>query len=238
MPKDGRKIAIGAGLTAVIVGIILLTAAKKPPPGPPLNSIGDLNDDGTVDWDDVYILINYIVGYPISEISPLSEAEFLRRADVNGDGVVNALDITALETLIGEEEPIEVTWVLPTGYYDPDNDWEGEPAAYDGDTDTYAENWTGTRRWSGFIEFTIPPTLISAIRHWATSPLTPKHCDVDLYYDGAWYDVYENGFGAHWTEVEILGGAKLISKARMRFFNNSYTKSMRFRLHEFEFGKS
>ena len=146
--------------------------------------------------------------------------------------LVNGLtgSFNAIEAPVGN-------WLLPTGHNDPGNDWKDEFLAYDGDTNTYAENWTGTRRWSGFIELTIPPTLISAIRHWATSPLTPKHCEIDVYSltDGDWLNVHKDSFSSRGTEAEIPGGARLINKARMRFFNNSYTKRMRFRLLEFEF---
>lgn len=126
-------------------------------------------------------------------------------------------------------------WLLPTGHRDPENRWENEPAAYDGHTDTYAEVWASPQTWTGFIEFTIDPTNVSAIRHWGSTPISPKHCDVDVEYDGAWHHIYEDGFGARWTEIEIPDGVKLVSKARMRFYNNSRTRSMRFRLHEFQF---
>jgi len=107
MTKD-RKISpavviIPVGLGLGLVGV-LAALAWAAPPAPP-SEIGDLNDDGAVDYDDLAILQNYIAGVPISEISPLSEAEFLRRADVNGDGVVNALDIPALEDLITAPPP-------------------------------------------------------------------------------------------------------------------------------------
>ncbi len=62
--------------------------------------IGDLDDDGVLTTNDLNILEKYVGGYPISQISPLTKAEFLRRADVNGDGKINALDITALERLL------------------------------------------------------------------------------------------------------------------------------------------
>lgn len=105
MVKDKKAIVvIGVGLGVITIGAFAL-AAKKKPPVPPPDSIGDLNDNGVIDLDDLDILQKYIAGYPISQISPLSDVEFLRRADVNGDGVVNAIDIPALEALIGEEEP-------------------------------------------------------------------------------------------------------------------------------------
>lgn len=66
--------------------------------------IGDLNDDAIVDWADAAILAQYLVGYPIPEISPLPEAEFLRRADFNGDGIVDIADVLALARTLPPEE--------------------------------------------------------------------------------------------------------------------------------------
>jgi len=42
MAKDGKKIAIGVGLIAAVGGIILLTAAKKPPIPPDNIILSDL----------------------------------------------------------------------------------------------------------------------------------------------------------------------------------------------------
>ncbi len=68
--------------------------------------VGDLDNDGAITWADYNILVSYIVnqGTPAGEViiaqSGLTREEFLRRADVNGDGEINALDITALEILL------------------------------------------------------------------------------------------------------------------------------------------
>jgi len=58
-----------------------------------IDGMGDLNDDGYVSLADADILGKYRYGYPISDISPLSEDEFLRRADMNGDGKISFVDI-------------------------------------------------------------------------------------------------------------------------------------------------
>ncbi|GAH53069.1 unnamed protein product [marine sediment metagenome] len=126
-------------------------------------------------------------------------------------------------------------WLLPTGHIDPENDWDNEPGAYDGIIDTYAENWTGIEKWSGFIELIIPPTDISGVRCYITSPLTPKIGDIDVFYDGAWHDVYEGTLAPGWNEKDIPDGVKVVTKARFRMYNRSYTRKMRFRLHEFQF---
>ena len=65
-----------------------------------LGLIGDLNDDGKINEDDLEILKLYMWGYEVGTISPLPEAEFLRRADVNGDGIIDAGDMTALKILM------------------------------------------------------------------------------------------------------------------------------------------
>jgi hypothetical protein len=61
---------------------------------------GDLDDDGYVTQADSDILRDYLFGHPISEISPLSEAEFLRRADVNKDGVIDMGDWAEIKQII------------------------------------------------------------------------------------------------------------------------------------------
>ena len=62
--------------------------------------IGDLNDNGVVSQEDFDILRQYLMGIPISEISPLSEEEFIRRADINEDGVINVFDLVALGRIL------------------------------------------------------------------------------------------------------------------------------------------
>jgi len=66
--------------------------------------VGDLDDDDEITEADLEILKLYIMGHPISEISPLPEEEFLRRADVNGDGKIDVGDMIALRNLIAAQE--------------------------------------------------------------------------------------------------------------------------------------
>ena len=49
---------------------------------------------------DLDILSLYLQDYPIEEISPLIPSEFLRRADINRDGVINMADFVLLKTLV------------------------------------------------------------------------------------------------------------------------------------------
>jgi len=65
---------------------------KRPSPCPPY---GDLDDDGYVTYNDIilawlYELYNWDA---VKEKTPLSEEEFKRRADVNGDGKIDMKDV-------------------------------------------------------------------------------------------------------------------------------------------------
>lgn len=107
MPEEERRISpaiiipIGLVGLAAIAGIAALAWSAR------RGAIGDVNDDGVVDWTDAHIIAAYLAMFPISEISPLSEEEFLRRADFNGDGIVDIADVLALAlTLPPEEEGV------------------------------------------------------------------------------------------------------------------------------------
>lgn len=94
MKKEGIVILI-----IVIMGAIAYLLWKKKIILPPLGKLGDLNNDGKVDDADMEIITRYMQGEPISAISPLSEAEFWRRADLNKDGVINVLDMILIGQL-------------------------------------------------------------------------------------------------------------------------------------------
>ena len=87
-------------LTPTVAEVEVVNVQLYPIPLPPVGLLGDLDDDGIVTEADLRILIKYLGGYSISQISPLSETEFLRRADVNQDGKIDAGDYTALERII------------------------------------------------------------------------------------------------------------------------------------------
>lgn len=69
-----------------------------------INGMGDLNNDGYVSSVDIKLCGLLMQGYAPSEVSPLSEAELLRRADMNGDGQVNILDILIMTNFINTGE--------------------------------------------------------------------------------------------------------------------------------------
>lgn len=126
-------------------------------------------------------------------------------------------------------------WLLPTGHVL--GMWNDAELAYDGWTDTRAEvTGVGTQSWSPYLELTITPTEVSAIRWWASSPVSPKKVQVDLYYNGAWHHIYEGSAVIMWDNgIAIPDGTQVVSRARIRFYNPSYSMTMKFRVNEFQF---
>jgi len=96
-------------LGLVVMGglIVWILTAKKAEALPAHGLKGDLDNDGTVQRQDLFILQDLVAGYITIEWVaqnapiPMTVEEALWRADVNGDGVINSLDITALELRLG-----------------------------------------------------------------------------------------------------------------------------------------
>jgi hypothetical protein len=127
-------------------------------------------------------------------------------------------------------------WLRPTGHVP--GRWNDEELAYDGWMDTRAEVVdVGTQSWSPYLELTIEPTEISAVRWWGSSPVSPKTVQVDVrHYDGTYHNIYEGSAVVMWDDgLPIPGGARVISGARIRFYNPARTIRMKFRVNEFEF---
>lgn len=126
-------------------------------------------------------------------------------------------------------------WLRPTGHIP--GRWNDEELAYDGWTDTRAEVVdVGTQSWSPYLEFTIEPTEIAGVRWWGSSPVSPKKVQVDVISPGGTYqNIYEGGAVVMWENgLPIPGGAKVISGARIRFYNPARTVRMKFRVNEFQ----
>jgi len=127
-------------------------------------------------------------------------------------------------------------WLLPTGHIDSGNGWNDERLAYDGWTDTYAESKSvSPKSWSQPLEFLITPTTVSAIRIW--SRWRSSHTAIiEVLYNGTWHSIYEDYLPAYeWTEISIPGGAQIISKARITYYNPTRSVPYTFRIGEFEF---
>lgn len=61
---------------------------------------GDVNGNGTVDWNDVKAIVDYIMGTPPAGFS-------MAQANVNGDGVVNVADLVEVIQYVKEHTPAE-----------------------------------------------------------------------------------------------------------------------------------
>lgn len=150
-----------------------------------------------------------------------SVASYAVKIDWNNDGAFNA-------------------WESPTGFNDPESKWVNEADAYDGDTDTSAStagNPIPTSSWGEFIEFTHAEMSCSSLRFYARyHGLSGIYeIDLDVYYDGAWHDVYEGTFADKTWVEKALGDTYRVTKARMRFYNHSTSSAMSAYLYEFDF---
>jgi hypothetical protein len=84
----------------------------------------------------------------------------------------------------------DTNWKFPTTHT-PSVHWVNEEKAYDGDADTFAA--VGSR--NEFLELGLStPILCEAIRFFAYTNGRPCYVDLDVYYDGAWCDVYDGEF--------------------------------------------
>lgn len=114
------------------------------------------------------------------------------------------------------------TWISPTSHSDPDNKWSFEEEAYDGDLATLASPFTPAGSWSGYLILLLNEVYINKIKFSAIYQAAIQNSvDVDVYYGGAWHDVYEGAYAPlEWVEKDIPAGVQLVSKARIRFYNN------------------
>jgi len=108
-------------------------------------------------------------------------------------------------------------WISPTGHNDPDEKWTNPQCAYDGNTSLAASHLnTLMGTFSSFLELTIDAIQCSKARFWGNYTGNFYTVDFDVYYDGAWHDVFE-GAAVHlaWNEFD-LGGTFQVTKARYR----------------------
>lgn len=64
------------------------------------NTDYDFNQDGVTDYRDLQVLVNYILGKPVTKPSGMTDEEWRDWLDVNQDNIVNVGDITALINII------------------------------------------------------------------------------------------------------------------------------------------
>lgn len=109
---NGKIVAIGAAVTIGLGTITYLAIRAKAAPGrrSPCPPVGDIDGNGYITQNDLALLL-----YDVVARYPNITDEELLRADVNGDGVVNALDISTLELFLGGEIDTFPACGLPPG---------------------------------------------------------------------------------------------------------------------------
>ena len=114
------------------------------------------------------------------------------------------------------------SWISPTGFNDPSSKWKNETEAYDNNTLTYSELTDGVpaQSWSSFLELTHSSISCTKIRFWSYfDDLYNMDIDIDIYYSGAWHDLYEGTYAPQeWVE-KSFGSIITITKMRFRFYN-------------------
>ena len=121
-------------------------------------------------------------------------------------------------------------WVLPTGNNDPDSHWTDEVKAYDKDTGTYTYEGAMVVGWNKFIEFTNSAIDCDKVRVYAdyNPAWGVDSIDIDVYYSGAWYDVYEGAIdNGAWVVKDIPGGEQSVTKVRIRYSHTDLAYGMR-----------
>ena len=102
--------------------------------------------------------------------------------------------------------------------------WVNESYAYDNNTESAAYCVTPTISWTPWLIRELPEALYSSVvkfyaQYQGTSGI--NKIDLNVYYNGAWHDVFEGSYmNQVWIE-KALGDTYFVSKIAVRFFNNS-----------------
>jgi predicted ribosomally synthesized peptide with SipW-like signal peptide len=142
--------------------------------------------------------------------------EVFNDKDDDCDGLVN-------EGIVG--------WVSPTGYVDATNMWDGEELLYDHALwGVYATSHTPFQ----YLELTLPATTdVNKVRYWipwGTWVSSVPSVNVDIYYSGAWHNVYSGAYATDtWNETAFT--EQSVTKARFKFNGGTWVGY----LGEFEF---
>jgi hypothetical protein len=115
-----------------------------------------------------------------------------------------------------------------TGSTDPGAIWTDEAAAYDNNTATGADlGSTPATSWSQFLildlDFAPNPTFPGLQFHAEYDAASWSQVDIDVYYGGAWHDIYQGVFDNLTNVPKWLAGAYAVSDVRLRFYNCAAT---------------
>lgn len=170
----------------------------------------DVNDIDGLNWGDPDLTGEN----PIIESGYLTPGIYivtLQVSDFAGNLATDTLTVTV-------NPPPRLSFQRAIGYTDPDNQWEDETLAYDGNINTYARVYLSGGRDSSPLELLAPSgKTTQGIRFWGSGgPL-----QVDIYYDGNWHCLRDWPWGIssapanEW--VELTYPSKIVEKARIKF---------------------
>ncbi len=131
-----------------------------------------------------------------------------------------------------------MSWKSPTGHTTP-TDWIYPERAYDENVVVCAYCMVPPTSWSSFHELLIAPTILcDEIRFYTISAYNITEVDIDVYCSGNWCGVYDGEFATEeWNEKIIPNGPFVVSKARIRFYNNHTVAVRQAYFGEFDFNQ-
>lgn len=111
-----------------------------------------------------------------------------------------------------------MAWVSPTGFVDPDTEWDFETQIYDENTETRGRTLGNDH----YVQLTLAsPINCDKVQIWAASRDGPSFydpdIDIDVFYDGGWHNIF-SGVITKLTWVEkTIGSTESIDKARIKW---------------------
>ncbi len=149
----------------------------------------------------------------------------------------------------------DIGWVSPVGFEDPASNWVVESRAYDDDVDanynTNAQYYShAAGEWSSYLILNAPSGGLQSDRirvlvgDSAPGTLNLLSWDIDVYRDGAWVDVYMGTHGSlsehhpdddGFTWVELSFDQGLVTRMRLRSYNNNSRGTTMSRVYEADF---
>jgi len=131
-----------------------------------------------------------------------------------------------------------ITWINPTDFEDPDSAWMGEANAYDDNTGTSSTSSVPANSWGHWLILKRAAVTCHRVRFYAYRlSYRIDQINLDVYYDGAWHDLYQGTFASETWVEKALASDKSLTKARVKFHNIDASDSRAAYLYEFDFGE-
>jgi len=130
-----------------------------------------------------------------------------------------------------------MAWISPTNHVDY-GAWNNEANAYNGNTGDAANESVPKNSWGGFLALTHAEINCDKVQFYAKyEAANINKIDLDVYWDGAWHDIYEGSYASEeWVE-KPLGDTYAVTQARVKFYNDNDFASWICYLYEFEFNE-